>query len=246
MEKSLGLSDEGATQEQNAVPVPASTETTNERAQPHPVHWQPPEQWAFHSYYVSGSVSSETTSPQPHTVHGHPPAQHAFHSHVSAFVGWMADKTSGPMTFRLVSSLLPAEAQPVKMELCTNGQIIIDTGGGGGRRIPHCPGLWSSPKVTILRISCAIQWHTARDDKGVRSIKSEHFEDEFMLLSCTQIFISTLRGYAFILAPLVDEFIGGGEVWDQSQKFKDIHQTDCFGDFVVKPIDWQRRSHDQI
>jgi hypothetical protein len=245
MEKNRDIRDEVATQGQNAVPVPSATESNIERAQPHQVHWQLPQQWAFHSH-VSGSVPSETTSLQPHTVHHHPPAQHAFHSHVSAFVGWMADKTSGPMTFRLISSLLPAEAQPVKLELCTNGQIMIATGGAGGRRIHHCPGRWSSPKITILRISCAIHWWTAPDDKGVRSIRSEHFEDELMLLSCTQVFVSTLRGYAFMLAPLVDEVIGSCKVWEQSQMYMDIHQPDDVRDFVAKPSDWRRCSHDQI
>jgi hypothetical protein len=123
---------------------------------------------------------------------------------------------------------------------------MIATGGASGRRIHHCPGRWSSPKITILRISCAIHWWTAPDDKGVRSIRSEHFEDELMLLSCTQVFVSTLRGYAFMLAPLVDEVIGSCKVWEQSQMYMDIHQPDDVRDFVAKPSDWRRCSHDQI
>jgi hypothetical protein len=217
--------EEGARQWQNrqdavvGVPVKASTTTgattttTPTGLQPHQVHGQPTMAGQFvHRHLMEVySVSSESR-PQP------------FHSHVSRFVEWMADKTSGPMTFRLISALLPDAAQPVKMEFCIDGLINIATGGS----LTHVPRRWSSLEdATVLKIDCDLQWITVNKE-GERFIQCEEFQDEMQLLNCTQIFVSKHRGYAFMLAPL-ENFIGDDEddaVWEQSDMFHNIHGGD--------------------
>ena len=188
----------------------STTTTTPTGLQPHQVHGQPTAGQVVGRHVMRAySVSSESR-PQP------------FHSHVSRFVEWMADKTSGPMTFRLISGLLPDAAQPIKMEFCTDGMIKIATGG----ILTHVPGQWSSPHATILQISCELQW-IKYNKEGEKFIQYEEFEDELQLLSCTQVFVSKYRGYAFMLAPL-EKFIGEEDdvVWEQSEMFHSIHDTD--------------------